>query len=111
MEITEEKTEKALLIHLSGRLDASTAEHCREKLMSFNKDNTLPLILNFTDTQYISSMGLRVLITLGQDMKTKGQPLSLVCPSGLTLEIFKTAGFNLIFTIHETKEAALEAIK
>lgn len=110
MEVDAEKTEKALVLKLIGRLDAQSADHCKEQLQSKLEGNELSPVLDFSGVQYVSSMGLRVIITIGQDLQQKGIKLLLVCPQGPVLEILKTAGFNLIFSVFESKEEALKTL-
>jgi len=66
------------------------------------------IVVNFKGVNYISSGGLRVLLTFAKELKTKNGELRLCHLVPNVYKIFKLAGFTFIFNIYETEEEALK---
>ena len=97
------------VIALADRIDVSSSPEL-EKLFGQLLDNGQDAILcDFSKTEYISSMGLRVFLsTLKRTVKTGGQ-LSLCCLNPGVMEIFDMTGLTGLFQIFDTSAAALAA--
>ena len=97
MTIKKELKGKELAVALEGRLDTITAPELETELKD-SLDGVEKLTLDFAKLEYISSAGLRVLLSTQKRMKTQGQ--MTVCNVNETiLEIFEVTGFNDILTI------------
>lgn len=86
-----------LTIALEGRLDTVTAPELETEL----KDSLEPvkeLVLDMADLEYISSAGLRVLLTAQKNMNQKGS-MKLINVNETVMEIFDVTGFVDILTI------------
>lgn len=90
------ENEKAV-IDLSGRLDTITSPDLEKELQE-----TLPgireLVLNFGELEYISSAGLRVLLSAQKTMAKQGE-MTLTHVNETIMEIFEVTGFSDILTI------------
>jgi anti-anti-sigma factor len=82
-------------ILLSGRFDASQAEKAKE---IFN-NVTESIIVNFQELDYISSAGLSVLLMTQKRLNDAGHQLKLKNLNQHIREIFRYAGFDIIFEI------------
>lgn len=98
MEITIEKGDE-LTISLSGQLDTLTSAEFEKEIQNILKDESLDVVLNGKLLTYISSAGLRLLLTLQKGMKTKGGKLRLTNIRPEIMEIFNITGFSSILTI------------
>ena len=97
MEITKKKDGGALKIALEGRLDTSTAPSLEETL-STELSGVTDLEFDFAKLEYISSAGLRVLLSTQKIMKNQGtMKVKNVCPE--IMEVFDITGFSEILTI------------
>lgn len=95
MKIDFTKNNGTLTVALDGRLDTTTAPEL-EKFLGENCSDAAALILNCEKLVYISSAGLRVLLTTQK--KTKGtMKLTNVCE--LVMEVFEMTGFADILVI------------
>ena len=65
MNITEHPGPDSLELRLTGRLDATWAEHVGDAIETAVRGGSHRLVLNFEGVEYISSLGLRVLLTRG----------------------------------------------
>ena len=61
MEIIETKNADTVVLQIEGRLDTNTASSFEEKLMGLISENENRIIVDFSDLEFISSSGLRVL--------------------------------------------------
>lgn len=97
MTITNFKTENALSVALEGRLDTTTAP----QLEAFLKDalgGVAELTLDFAKLEYISSAGLRVLLSTHKIMSKTGS-MTVKNVNAEINEIFQITGFSDILTI------------
>ena len=82
-------------ILLSGRLDASQVDSVRTVLGAVTESCTL----DFSELEYISSLGLGVLLSLQKRLSEVGHGLVMTNLSVHIADLFKLAGFDLIFEI------------
>ncbi len=94
----EKKSEgKNLSFILSGRLDTTTAPDL-EKEVKGNIEGVEKLEFDFKDLLYISSAGLRVLLSAQKTMNKQGEMIVKNCSDEI-LDIFEVTGFSDILTI------------
>ena len=90
------ENEKAV-IALEGRLDTVTAPEL-EKELKASLDGVKELTLDFADLEYISSAGLRVLLSAQKTMNRQGS-MKVVHVNETIGEVFEITGFSDILTI------------
>ena len=99
MNILKQKEGSALTIGLEGRLDTVTAPQLEGELRT-ELDGVTELILDLKDLDYISSAGLRVLLSTQKTMNRQGSmTIRNVKPE--IMEIFDVTGFVDILSIEE----------
>ena len=93
------KTENAseLTFTLAGRLDTTTAPEL-EKELKESLDGVTELVIDMTALDYISSAGLRVLLSAQKTMNKQGE-MTVTGVSETIMEIFEVTGFSDILTI------------
>ena len=82
---------------LEGRLDTVTAPEL-EKALKESLDGVTLLTLDFSALEYISSAGLRVLLSAQKLMNRQGE-MKVVHVNETVTEIFEVTGFSDILTI------------
>ena len=97
MKITKKQDGSALVIALEGRLDTTTAPDLEQELKA-SLDGVTDLTLDLTNLDYISSAGLRVLLSAHKTMMKQGQ-MKLTNASDIVKEVFDVTGFSDILTI------------
>ena len=97
MNIVKKLEDKKLTISIDGRLDTSTAPELDEELKA-SLDGVEELEMDFTDMDYISSAGLRVLLSAQKAMNTQGEMI-VTGVNETVKEIFDITGFTDILTI------------
>ena len=97
MTITKKQTASSLEIALEGRLDTTTAPEL-EKELKESLNGVSELTLDFEKLDYISSAGLRVLLSAQKQMNRQGS-MKLVHVGEIVMEVFEVTGFSDILTI------------
>ncbi len=97
LNITKQINGTSATVILEGRLDTTTAPQLESELKSF-LDSITELVFDFEKLEYISSAGLRVLLS-AQKVMTKQGSMKLIHVSDEVNEIFEVTGFSDILTI------------
>ncbi len=94
MQITQSQSGALQVATLEGRLDTATAAAAEASLLAL----LVPpgLVLDMTQVRYVSSAGLRTLLKLAKDAKSKGCAFSLVALQPAVREVFEISGFDKI---------------
>ena len=85
-------TKTTVILNLSGRLDAASAPLLERKIKQWG-DEISEMILDFSMLEYISSMGLRVLLQAQKAMKEKNRRLVFKNMTESVREVFEMTGF------------------
>lgn len=96
MTIDSIKEKDKLLLKLTGRLDTTTAPELEEALGSL--EGVRHLQLDFAGLEYLSSAGLRVLLSASKRMKKQGE-MEICNVNDEIMEVFTITGFSDILTI------------
>ena len=97
MNINVEKENNVTIFKIEGRLDTTTAPEL-EKAINNEGDALKNLVLDFKDIDYISSAGLRVILTAQKKMNAQGY-MELINVSEAVMDIFEMTGFADILVI------------
>lgn len=97
MTITKNTDGTKLYAAIEGRLDTNTTPEADKELKG-SLDNITELILDFKDLSYISSAGLRLLLSLQKMMNTRGS-MKIRNANDIVKEIFEVTGFSEILTV------------
>ena len=97
MTIEKTLTGETLILKVIGRLDTSTAPQL-EAEMNDSLDSAKDLILDFSELEYISSAGLRVILK-AQKLMNKQGTMKLTGVNDTVMEVFEITGFADILTI------------
>ncbi|MBR0466898.1 MAG: STAS domain-containing protein [Clostridia bacterium] len=97
LEITKNIENQKAILALKGKLDTTTAPELDKTINEIISD-IKELVFDFADLKYISSAGLRVLLSAQKIMNSKGEmKVCNVCEG--VMEIFEVTGFSDILTI------------
>ena len=97
MTITHTKNGSEMTVTLEGRLDTTTAPELEADLKN-EMEGLTALVFDFEKLDYISSAGLRVLLSAQKVMNKQGS-MKIVHVSDVIMEIFEVTGFTGILTI------------
>jgi anti-sigma B factor antagonist len=111
MEITSTRFKHCDVVKVAGRVDSSTAPQLADELNRVTGEGRYKIVLDFTQLDFISSAGLRVLISTLKNCKryNRGDVLLAGLPANI-LSVFDLAGFTSIFKIHPDVLSAVGSI-
>jgi anti-sigma B factor antagonist len=96
MKIYLKKEDKKLTIKLDGKLDTNTSPELDSKMNEL--EGMKEVIIDMKELDYISSAGLRVLLSMQKVMNKQGKMTIInVCEN--VMDIFEVTGFSDILTI------------
>lgn len=98
MKIEISKNDVALTVTLEGRLDTITSPEL-EKELEANLNGVQEITFDFAGIEYISSAGLRVLLSAQKRMNAVGGSMKLCHVNETVMEVFDITGFADILTI------------
>jgi anti-anti-sigma factor len=110
MEVSSKEEKGALIVNITGRVDAVTAPDLEKQLSDLVDTGKNILVTNLGDLEYISSAGLRVILSTAKKLKAAQGDLILVGLHGTVKEVFEISGFISIFKVFDTVEAALDQL-
>ncbi len=97
MEIVKNRSGNALTVKVSGRIDSVTSTELEDSLQG-ELDDVTDLTFDFSELEYISSAGLRILLFSQRRMNKQGK-MKVTGINDTVREIFEVTGFLGILTI------------
>ena len=104
MNVQSETFKNWQVIKVSGQIDSKTVIKLRDFIDSELKADQ-PVALELTDVPFMSSAGLRTLLTLQRKTKELNLDLALIGLSEGIADTMKVTGFYQFFTVYETLDA------
>lgn len=93
------KNENKVIVTLKGRLDTTNVQNFEKQIAELYQPNVLSVEIDCAEFTYISSSGLRILLTLQKSMTARKGELVLINMRNEIKEVFDMTGFSAIFTI------------
>ena len=100
----------ALVVVVTGRLDAVTAPAYVERLREELAGGARRLVMDCSGLEYVSSAGLRAILLVSKDLTRIGGTEVYCGLQQQAMEIFKMSGFASIIQIHDTRDTALQSL-
>jgi len=107
---TEQLNDDTYVISLAGEVDLYTAPEFKQQLLQVISDGAKNVIVDFSDTTFIDSTTLGVLVGGVKRLRTNEGQLSLVCSDRNITKIFEITGLDRVFSIYPSREEALATI-
>ena len=109
-DINTEQLDGAYVIALAGEVDLYTAPEFKQQLLDVIAKGAKEVIVDFSDTTFIDSTTLGVLVGGVKRLRTNDGQLSLVCSDRNITKIFEITGLDRVFTIHQSRDEAIATI-
>lgn len=97
----------------SGRIDFTNADAFKSALADAIEQNSGergPVVIDFSRVDYISSVGLRVLMVAAKEMNGGRRKITIAAPSPVVREIIEISRFHLILAVFASVREALERL-
>jgi len=99
MQITKNSSGNTVTLVLQGRLDTVTSTQLATELSAVFAGGVANLVFDFAALEYISSAGLRVVLTAQKKINAMGTEMQIVGANETVKEIFDITGFSGIISI------------
>ena len=100
MEIIKNVNGSEVVLSLKGRLDTTTAPSL-DAAVNEIANNAKSIVFDFTDLEYLSSAGLRVILVTQKTMSAKGGKFVIKHVNDTIMDVFDMTGFTSILTIEK----------
>ena len=103
---------KTLVYKIKGALDGLEAENFLNSLLAaYDPGEAAALVLCCEDMPYLTSSGLRSIMTIGKTLRRDKAPLVVCGLKDLALEIYTSSGFATLFPSVATLDEAREIVE
>jgi anti-anti-sigma factor len=112
MDFNFKKTGNMIIIYLKGRVDVHQCAEIEQeigKLISF--ESTSHLLFNMTDVEYISSSGLRIIVSTMKILKDDNRKMAICNLNNAVKKIFEVVQITDMFNIFDSEEDAVVFLK
>jgi anti-sigma B factor antagonist len=100
MKITKNTSGNTTTLALQGRLDTVTSTQLANELSAIFEGEAVNLVFDFAALDYISSAGLRVLLTAQKKVNVLGTEMKIIGANETVKEVFNITGFSGIMIIN-----------
>ncbi len=107
MEITVSELKRVTLFVIQGRVDSTNASELGEALKSQLSSGRYRLVIDLSGVEYMSSAGLREMVTALKTARKNGGDVRLANPSDRVREVLELAGLDSIFEIYPSQVEAV----
>jgi anti-sigma B factor antagonist len=107
MEITTKTINDVEIVFLNGRLDAYNSNLVEKKLDELIDSGKIKMVADLSGVEYISSSGLRVMLSSLKKLDKLGGTLKLSSLQPYVMEVFEIAGFTQLFQIYDSEDEAV----
>ena len=104
---TDKVDDATYVISLTGEVDLYTAPEFKQQLLDVISEGGKDVVVDFSDTTFIDSTTLGVLVGGVKRLRAQEGRLSLVCSDRNITKIFEITGLDRVFTIYPTRDEAL----
>lgn len=98
MEISRQTSGDLIILHLAGRLDANWCNHVESALSSAVREGEHRLHLDMNAVSYISSAGIRVLLTCYKQLRAINGLFGVIRPSEAVRSVLELSGLQMLIT-------------
>ncbi|MCP4132236.1 MAG: STAS domain-containing protein [bacterium] len=110
MAIETKKIDNITIIYLSGRLDLHSSPEIERNINEIlRQESESDILLNFNDVHYMSSTGLRMLVSMMKKLKKSRKQMKLCEMNDITKEILQVTDLVGLFELFESEEKALQS--
>lgn len=110
LNIQEQDVNGIKIFRLEGRLDAISSSLLEKKMQELLHHPHVHCVLDFTKIDYLSSAGMRLLLSMTKKLKHEDGMLAICSMHDDVMEIIRMAGFERILAIYPLEKEAVAAV-
>ena len=109
LSVQEQEVNGIKVLRLEGRVDAVSSAVLEKKMNDIIQNKKNSVVLDFTKIDYLSSAGMRLLLSMTKKFKQQGGILGIFAIHEDVMEIIRMAGFEKILHIYSLEKEAVAA--
>jgi len=109
MQINTRTSNDIHIVAIAGSLDSTTSPEAQKSLDAVVA-GAKKVVLDFSQLDYISSAGLRVLLGAAKQLRASGGKLGMFGLNQSVKEVFEISGFATILSVYQSEADALAAM-
>jgi anti-anti-sigma factor len=98
------------IVVMVPRFDAFTANDVETALKDLIAKGARKIVCDFSQTEYVASAGLRVLLSSAKSLQKSGGQILMASMKPYVYEVFQVSGFTQIFQVFASQQEALQAL-
>ena len=110
MEITQKEENGILSFTIIGRLDADSSPEAEKVVNDALEGQTKRVLFDLASLEYLSSAGLRVLLSTAKEMRRRDGKFVLCSLNEFVKELFEVSGFQSLIPIADSVESGIEML-
>jgi anti-anti-sigma factor len=107
MEIETTSYKRCSVVTVSGRVDSNTAPAFEQALKGVIEGGQRNVILELSEVEFMSSAGLRGMVSSLKACKSRGGDLAVANPSKRVVEVMQLAGLTSLFPVYDDVTSAV----
>ncbi len=108
MKIESRKSGEVEIVKITGIVDTSTAPEAEKIIQEILDNHCKKMVINLGKTEYMSSSGLRVLLSTAKKLWAIEGALRICEPNKVVKDILDTSGFSVIMDVRDSEALALK---
>ena len=98
------------LVALTGEVDLYTAPELKQELLRLVDEGARRIIVDLTDTTFIDSTMLSVLLSTLKRLRPSGGQLGIVCSDRNIRKIFEITLLDRVFPLFQSRDEAIDGL-
>jgi anti-sigma B factor antagonist len=98
------------IVAAAGEIDLYAAPELKQQVVRSIEEGGTRLIIDLSETTFIDSTGVGVLVGALKRVRESGGGLALVCTNDNVLRVLEIVGLNQLFPIHESRDEATASL-
>ncbi len=107
MNIRTRNIEAILAIDITGKLDTQTSASASEEVMKLLDLNPAKVLLSLASLEFITSMGLLVILRAAKHVRAYGGNLKVSGARGVVKQVLEISGFDSLLDLYDDEEQAV----
>lgn len=105
--VREDRAGDILILRFQGRLDALSTPETEKRVFAHITQGNNKILLDFEAVDYISSAGMRMLLTTSKKLKSVSGQLVVCSITTNVMDVFKMSGFDHVLELSNSEEEGL----
>ena len=99
MKTTVEDKDGVITVVFEGQMDTKSTPQVEEDLKPLFDSESLEIVIDCTNLEYVASSGLRVFLSIALDTQSKGKHVTIKGMNSFVSNLFEMSGFTDLFDI------------